>query len=40
MLLGAGGRHSGKYFVASVKHTIDGAEHRMAAELLRNAWEE
>jgi hypothetical protein len=36
---GLGSRHSGKYFVAAVKHTIDEAEHRMEIELVRNAWE-
>ncbi len=37
-LEGAGSRHSGKYFVASVKHTIDPALHAMEIELVRNAW--
>jgi phage protein D len=36
---GAGTRHSGKYFVAGVRHTIDPASHRMELDLLRNAWE-
>ena len=35
---GLGSRHSGKYFVAGVKHTIDAAEHRMEIELVRNGW--
>ena len=35
---GAGTRHSGKYFVAGVRHTIDPDSHRMELELLRNAW--
>jgi len=35
---GAGTRHSGKYFVAGVRHTIDPTIHRMELELLRNAW--
>jgi len=35
---GAGTRHSGKYFVAGVRHTIDPISHRMELELLRNAW--
>ena len=35
---GLGSRHSGKYFVAAVKHTIDQSEHRMDIELVRNAW--
>jgi phage protein D len=35
---GLGSRHSGKYFVASVRHTIDQSEHRMDIELVRNAW--
>lgn len=37
-LTGAGSRHSGRYFVVGVRHTIDAAEHRMELELLRNAW--
>lgn len=37
-LTGAGSRHSGKYFVAGVRHTIDPSTHRMELELLRNAW--
>ena len=35
---GIGKRHSGKYFVASVRHTIDETAHRMDIELVRNAW--
>ena len=35
---GAGSRHSGKYFVAAVRHTIDPVKHLMELELLRNAW--
>lgn len=35
---GAGSRHSGKYFVAGVRHTIDAVTHRMELELLRNSW--
>ena len=37
-LQGAGSRHSGKYYVAGVRHTIDATSHRMELELLRNAW--
>ncbi len=37
-LRGAGSRHSGKYFVAGVRHTIDAASHQMELELLRNGW--
>lgn len=37
-LQGAGSRHSGKYFVAGVRHTIEAHSHRMEFELLRNAW--
>ena len=37
-LKGAGSRHSGKYFVAGVKHTIDAVDHRMSLELVRNGW--
>ena len=35
---GAGSRHSGKYFVAGVRHIIDAVAHRMELELLRNGW--
>lgn len=35
---GAGSRHSGKYLVDSVKHRIDEVNHRMALNLIRNAW--
>jgi hypothetical protein len=35
---GAGRRHSGNYFVSSVRHAIDDVSHRMEIELLRNAW--
>lgn len=35
---GAGSRHSGRYFVASVRHRIDAAAHAMDIELVRNAW--
>jgi phage protein D len=38
-LRGAGTRHSGKWFCASVRHTIDDAEHRMEFELIRNGWD-
>ena len=37
-LRGAGSRHSGKYFVAGVRHTIDATAHRMDLELVRNGW--
>jgi phage protein D len=37
-LRGAGSRHSGKYFVAGVRHTIDATAHRMDLELIRNGW--
>lgn len=37
-LRGAGSRHSGLYFVASVRHIIDAAAHRMELELIRNGW--
>lgn len=39
-LQGAGSRHSGKYFVAGVRHTIDAADHKMDITLLRNGWSE
>lgn len=35
---GAGRRHSGLYYVASVRHTIDATTHLMDIELIRNAW--
>jgi hypothetical protein len=35
---GLGSRHSGKYLVSSVIHTIDPTAHRMDVELLRNGW--
>ena len=35
---GAGSRHSGKYFVGAVRHTIDSDSYLMELELLRNAW--
>lgn len=35
---GAGSRHSGNYFVASVRHVIDSVAHNMEIELIRNAW--
>lgn len=37
-LAGAGQRHSGRYLVTSVRHTIDSAGHAMRFELARNAW--
>ena len=37
-LNGAGERHSGKYLVTKVRHTIDSAGHRMRFELARNGW--
>lgn len=37
-LRGAGSRHSGKYFVAGVRHLIDAAAHRMEITLVRNGW--
>ncbi|MBZ4420174.1 phage late control D family protein [Myxococcus sp. RHSTA-1-4] len=38
-LLGAGRRHSGRYLVAAVRHTLDASLHRMELELARNGWE-
>jgi hypothetical protein len=35
---GAGSKHSGKYYVTGVKHTIDAISHNMNLELARNAW--
>jgi len=37
-LKGAGSRHSGKYFVAAVRHRIDPAGHKMLVDLVRNGW--
>lgn len=37
-LRGAGSRHSGKYFVSEVVHTIDPSEHKMNIQLMRNGW--
>ncbi len=38
-LQGVGTRHSGKYFVGAVKHTISATGHTMDVELWRNGWE-
>ena len=35
---GLGSRHSGKYYVAAVRHEIDSTQHKMELTLLRNAW--
>jgi len=37
-LRGAGSRHSGKYLVARVAHSIDDDDHWMDVTLIRNAW--
>jgi phage protein D len=37
-LRGVGTRHSGNYYVASVRHTIDVSAHYMDFELIRNGW--
>jgi phage protein D len=37
-LRGAGSRHSGKYFVSAVRHTIDATAHKMDLTLIRNGW--
>jgi phage protein D len=37
-LRGVGTRHSGNYYVASVRHTIDPSAHYMDFELIRNGW--
>jgi len=37
-LKGVGRRHSGKYFVKGVTHTIDPMEHKMDIQLIRNGW--
>jgi hypothetical protein len=36
---GAGSRHSGKYVVSGVTHTIDSSSYKMQLELMRNAWD-
>jgi len=38
-LKGAGGRYSGRYFVAEVRHVIDASSHQMEIEMVRNGWE-
>jgi hypothetical protein len=35
---GAGSLHSGKYFVAGVRHLIDSVSYTMEFQLVRNAW--
>lgn len=37
-LVGAGSRHSGKYLVARVLHSINEEDHVMTVDLIRNAW--
>jgi phage protein D len=37
-LRGVGSRHSGKYYVAAVRHMIDTSAHHMEFELVRNGW--
>ena len=37
-LRGVGTRHSGTYYVKSVRHRIDTSAHSMEIELIRNAW--
>ena len=37
-VLGAGTRHSGKYIVSRVMHTIDDDDHLMDVTLMRNGW--
>lgn len=37
-VLGAGSIYEGKYYVTSVTHKIDAADHKMDLELSRNAW--
>jgi phage protein D len=39
-LRGVGARHSGLWFCAAVKHSIDVTEHTMDFELIRNGWTE
>ena len=40
LLQGAGSRHSGKYVISGVTHTIDVSSYKMQLELMRNAWDE
>jgi hypothetical protein len=35
---GAGGRHSGKYYCAAVRHVLSEGSHSMQVDLVRNAW--
>jgi len=37
-LRGVGSRHSGLWFCAAVRHSIDQSEHRMDFDLIRNGW--
>jgi hypothetical protein len=37
-LRGVGRRHSGKYYVAAVRHVINSSAHAMTVELIRNGW--
>jgi hypothetical protein len=37
-LRGVGSRHSGLWFCAAVRHSIDSTEHRMDFDLIRNGW--
>lgn len=37
-LRGAGSRHSGRYFIAGVRHSIEPTGHKMTLELCRNGW--
>lgn len=37
-IVGVGSRHSGKYLVSGVKHTIDETAHTMEIDLIRNVW--
>jgi len=37
-IVGAGSRHSGKYLVSRVVHSINEEDHVMTVDLIRNAW--
>lgn len=39
-VMGAGSRHSGRYYVAGVTHRINEVSHTMDLHLIRNAWGE
>lgn len=36
---GVGSRHSGKYLISGVTHTLDGESYKMQLSLMRNSWQ-